>query len=411
MNSPQRIFGLDRNVFLLGVVSLLTDVSSEMIYPLIPVFLTTVLGAGMEFVGLVEGVAESTASLLKIFSGWISDRLGMRKRLVLGGYGLSTLSRPLMAAATSGWHVLVVRFADRVGKGVRTSPRDALIAASSGSGEWGRSFGFHRGMDHAGAILGPLFAFGMLGYFGWGYRTIFWWAFLPGLLSVAVLLWGVSEQVPTASTGSSLPAPMRLSLAPFDRRFRLFLLLVGLFTLGNSSDAFLILRAEQGGIPVAHLPLLWVALHITKMTSSLPAGILSDRIGRRGLILSGWFLYALVYLGFAYATSILQIWGLFLAYGIYFGLTEGVEKAMIADLVSESHRGTAYGLYHGAIGLTALPASLFMGFLWETIGLHAAFGFGAAMAVLAAVGFSLLRITPHIASPQSHPPSGRRESR
>jgi len=394
MNRTQRLFGLDRNVFLLGVVSLLTDVSSEMIYPLIPVFLTTVLGAGMEFVGLVEGIAESTASLLKIISGWISDRLGMRKRLALGGYSLSAVSRPLMAAATAGWHVLAVRVADRVGKGIRTSPRDALIAALSGSEERGRSFGFHRGMDHAGAIIGPLIAFGMLSSLGWGYRTIFWWAFFPGLLSVAVILWGVSERAPTAGNGSDMSAPLRLSLGPFDRRFRIFLLLVGLFTLGNSSDAFLILRAQQGGVPVVHLPLLWITLHITKMTSSFPAGILSDRIGRRGLILSGWFLYALVYLGFATATSLWQIWGLFLVYGIYFGLTEGVEKAMIADLVPESHRGTAYGLYHGTIGLTALPASLIMGFLWETVGIRAAFGFGAAMAVFAAGGFWLLLRRP-----------------
>jgi MFS family permease len=299
-----------------------------------------------------------------------------------------------MAVATAGWHVLAVRVADRVGKGIRTSPRDALIAASSGPEEWGRSFGFHRGMDHAGAIIGPLIAFGMLSYLGWGYRMIFWWAFLPGLLSVAVILWGVSERAPTASNGSGISAPMRLSLAPFDRRFRSFLLLVGLFTLGNSSDAFLILRAQQGGIPVAHLPLLWIALHITKMASSFPSGILSDRIGRRRLILSGWFLYALVYFGFASATSAGQIWGLFLVYGIYFGLTEGVEKAMIADLVPEPHRGTAYGLYNGAIGLTALPASLIMGFLWESVGAPAAFGFGAAMAVFAVVGFWLLLRQP-----------------
>lgn len=390
MSQPQRLFGLDRNVFLLGVVSFLTDVSSEMIYPLIPVFLTTVLGAGMGFVGLVEGVAESTASLLKLFSGWISDRLGMRKRLVLGGYGLSTLSRPLMAAATAGWHVLAVRFADRVGKGIRTSPRDALIADFSRPEERGRSFGFHRGMDHAGAIIGPLIAFGMLQYLAWDYRTIFWWAFLPGLLSIIVILWGVSERTPTAGAGP----PILLSLAPFDRRFRLFLLLIGLFTLGNSSDAFLILRAEQAGVPVAHLPLLWIALHVTKMASSFPAGTLSDRIGRRALIISGWLLYAFVYLGFAYASSVLQIWGLFLAYGLFFGLTEGVEKALIADLAPEQLRGTAYGLYNGSIGLAALPASLIMGLLWETMGLHAAFGFGAVMAVLAAGGLWLLLRRP-----------------
>ena len=340
----------------------------------------------MGFVGLVEGVAESASSLLKLFSGWISDRLGMRKRIVFGGYALSTLSRPLMAAATTPWHVLAIRFADRAGKGIRTSPRDALIAASSRPEDWGRSFGFHRGMDHTGAIIGPLIAFGLLQYLGWDYRTIFWCSFFPGLLSVSVILWGISERTPPPTAGP----PATLSLAPFDRRFRLFLLLIGLFTLGNSSDAFLILRAQQAGVPVAHLPLLWIALHVTKMSSSLPAGIASDRIGRRTLIISGWFVYALVYLGFAYATSVWQIWALFLAYGFFFGLTEGVEKALIADLVPESLRGTAYGLCNAAIGLAVLPASLIMGFLWETVGIPAAFGFGALMAVLASGGLWLL---------------------
>jgi MFS family permease len=382
MTPNQRLFGLDRNVLLLGVVSLLTDVSSEMIYPLLPVFLTTVLGAGMGFVGLVEGVAESASSLLKLFSGWISDRLGMRKRIVLGGYALSTLSRPLMAAATAPWHVLAIRFADRAGKGIRTSPRDALIAASSRPQEWGRSFGFHRGMDHTGAIIGPLIAFGLLQYLAWDYRTIFWWSLLPGLISVMVVLWGVSERSPASNPGP----PIRLSLAPFDRRFRLFLLLIGLFTLGNSSDAFLILRAQQAGVTVAHLPLLWMTLSVTKMASSLPAGIASDRIGRRALIISGWFVYALVYIGFAYAASAPQIWALFLAYGLFFGLTEGVEKALIADIVPETLRGTAYGLYNAAIGIAVLPASLIMGFLWERVGIQAAFGFGALMAMLAASG-------------------------
>ena len=368
------------NVRALGVVSLLTDTSTEMIYPFLPLFLTRSLGAGTAFVGLVEGVAETTASLLKLTSGWLSDRLGRRKALVAWGYTLSTLTRPLMAMALTPGHVLLIRFVDRIGKGVRTSPRDALIADSTPVDVRGAAFGFHRAMDHLGAVVGPVLAFLLLPLVGGSYRAIFWLAGIPAALCVLVLMAAVRE-VPAQGPPERLPL---LTLRPYDRRFRGFLCVVTLFTLGNSSDAFLLLRAREAGVTEVALPLLWAALHVVKSTSSLLGGILSDRIGRRGAIVAGWMVYAAVYAGFAVAASAWQAWALFLVYGLYFGLTEGVEKALVADLVPAPTRASAYGVYHTAIGITALPASLLTGWLWQAFGPGVAFGTGAALAATAA---------------------------
>ncbi len=379
----KKYFGLERNITSLGWVSLFTDVSSEMIYPLLPVFLTAVLGVGTTFVGLIEGVAEATASLFKLFSGWLSDRVAKRKGLVLLGYTLSSFIRPLVAAATAGWHILFIRFMDRVGKGIRTSPRDALIADSSREGEQGKAFGFQRAMDHAGAVIGPLITFFLLTYITQEYRTVFWLAFIPGFFSILILIRGVSEK---RLKPPSLAAPrIQLSLQPFDRRFKFFLLIIILFSLGNSSDAFLILKAKDAGIPVTLIPILWVVLHISKSLSATPGGILSDRLGRKGVILSGWILYGGVYLAFAQANTPGAIWILFAVYGLFYGLTEGGERALVADLVPANLRGTAYGLYNFAIGLSTLPASLLMGFLWEKFSPQAAFCFGAILAFLAAL--------------------------
>jgi MFS family permease len=363
------------------MVSLLTDASTEMVYPLLPLFLTRTLGASAAFVGLVEGVAETTASLLKLVSGWLSDRLGRRKALVTWGYGLSSLTRPLMAMALLPVHVLGIRFLDRIGKGIRTSPRDALIADSTPVDAWGAAFGFHRAMDHLGAVVGPVLAFLLLPQVGGSYRAIFWLASIPAALCVLVLVMAVRE-VPAQVPPSRLPI---LSLRPLDARFKGFLLIVTLFTLGNSSDAFLLLRAREAGVSEGAIPLLWAALHIVKSASSLPGGILSDRIGRRSTIIAGWLVYAVVYAGFAAVGSVWQVWGLFLVYGLYFGLTEGVEKALVADLVPVEARASAYGVYHAAIGIAALPASLLLGWLWQSFGASVAFGTGAAMAAAAAV--------------------------
>lgn len=369
------------NVRALSIVSLLTDASTEMIYPLLPLFLTRTLGAGAAFVGLVEGVAETTASLLKLLSGWLSDRLRRRKALVAWGYGLSSLTRPLMALALSSGHVLGIRFLDRIGKGIRTSPRDALIADSTPPESRGAAFGFHRAMDHLGAVVGPVLAFMLLPLVGGNYRTIFWLAGIPAALCVLVLLVAVRE-VPGEGPPARLPL---LTLRPYDRRFKAFLLVVALFTLGNSSDAFLLLRAREVGVGEPAIPLLWAALHVVKSASFVGGGILSDRIGRRGAIVGGWLVYALVYAGFALAANPWHAWALFLIYGLYFGLTEGVEKALVTDLVPVAARASAFGVYHTTIGIVALPASLLTGWLWQAFGAGLAFGAGAAMAAGAAL--------------------------
>jgi len=376
------VFGLHRNILFLGLVSLFTDLSSEMIYPLLPVFLTSVLGTSTIFVGLVEGIAEATASFLKLLSGWVSDRWKKRKSLVILGYTLSTLTRPLVGVATIGWHVLLIRFLDRVGKGIRTSPRDALIADSTPESEHGKAFGFQRALDHAGAVIGPLVAFTLLTFFTQQYRTLFLLAYIPGLMALGFLIFGVGEKrVPPAPLSSP---PIQFTLRPFDRRFKIFLLAIILFSLGNSSDAFLILRAKDAGISVPLLPILWMALHISKSLSATPGGILSDRYGRKKMILAGWALYGAVYFGFASAQTSEMVWILFVIYGLFYGLTEGGERALVADLVPLHLRGTAYGIYHFSIGLSALPASLLMGYLWETFSPEAAFRFGAILALAAA---------------------------
>ena len=381
--NDRKIFGFHRNIFFLGLVSLFTDISSEMIYPLLPVFLISVLGVGPTFVGLVEGVAEATASFLKLFSGWISDRRQKRKFLVVSGYTLSTLTRPLVAVATAGWHVLFIRFLDRVGKGIRTSPRDALIADSTPELEYGKAFGFQRALDHTGAVIGPLIAFLLLTFITQQYRTLFLLAYIPGIIALILLIFGVKERKAAQPGPSS--QPVQLTLRPFDRRFKIFLLIIILFSLGNSSDAFLILKAKEAGVSVSLLPVLWAVLHISKSLSATPGGIFSDRYGRRKMIIAGWILYGGVYFGFASAQTSEMVWILFVVYGLFYGLTEGGERALVANLVQPHLRGTAYGLFHFSIGLSTLPASLLMGFLWETFSPKAAFSFGAVLALLAAV--------------------------
>jgi MFS family permease len=378
---------LGRNVLALSAVSFLTDVSSEMIYPLLPIFLTTALGASPSFIGAIEGAAESTAALLKLASGWWSDRVRRRKPLVVLGYGIATLMRPLVAIARSASHVLLIRVADRVGKGIRNAPRDALIAESVDPSIRGRAFGFQRGADHAGGVLGPLIAYGLLAWHLAEIRTVFWLAAIPGVLSVIVVIAFVRD-IPRAPEGTSSPA-IDLS-QPLGARFWRVLGVLFVFTLGNSTDAFLLLRASQLGVPVAMAPMLWAALHVVKSASSTPGGSLSDRIGRRPTLIMGWTLYAVVYVGFALAHEAWQAWALFGVYGIFFGLTEGAERALIADLVTPERRGTAYGWYNLAIGLGALPASIAFGYVWDRWGASRAFTMGAGLALAAAAGLVLV---------------------
>jgi MFS family permease len=373
--------GITGNVLILGLVSLCTDISSEMIYPLLPLFLTKVLGGGPAFLGLIEGVAESTASILKLVSGIMSDRVRRRKKLVLWGYGISALARPLIALAASPLAVLFIRFSDRVGKGIRTSPRDALIADSVDPAFRGKAYGFHRSLDNAGAIIGPLIATLLLTWFVSDLRTVFWLSAIPGGVAVLLIILKVRE----VETGSHRKGDGSFLRILPGGRLRTYLLILLLFTLGNSSDVFLLLRAGQLGVTQARIPLLWTFFNLVKMVSTMPFGALSDRIGRRRVIISGWGVYALAYLGFAFATTELHIWLLFAFYGLFYGLTEGVEKALLADIADPSERGAAFGWYNCAIGIGALPASLIFGVIWQRLSPHAAFGFGAFLACLAAV--------------------------
>jgi MFS family permease len=388
-NAPR----LGRNVLVLAAVSLLTDASSEIIYPLLPIFLTTVLGTSAAAVGAIEGAAETTAALLKLASGWWSDRARRRKPLVVAGYALASLARPLVAIAQSAGQVLAIRLTDRVGKGIRGSPRDALIAESVDPAIRGRAFGFHRAADHAGAVIGPLIAFALLRWEQLPLRTVFLFAALPGVLSVIVLVLGVREtpRDARASTGTKKAGVPSLD-ASLGRAFWTFLASVLLFTLGNSTDAFLILRANQLGVPVSLIPILWAALHVVKSAASVPGGSLSDRFGRKPLILAGWAVYAAVYVGFGRATETWNAWALFLAYGTFFGLTEGTQAALIADLVGQARRGTAYGWYYLAVGIGALPASVLFGLVWDRVSPRAAFDLGAGLALAAAV--VLLAVRP-----------------
>jgi MFS family permease len=393
---------LSRNVKALAAVSLLADVSSEMIYPLLPLFLSAVLGASASVIGGIEGAAESTAAMLKLASGWWSDRVRRRKPLVVGGYALSTIARPLIGLATSPWHALLVRMSDRVGKGIRTSPRDALLADSAEPSQRGRAFGFNRAGDNLGAVIGPLIAWMLLQRASVPMRSVFFWAAVPGVVSLIVLLVFVREKTATLTVGATAGATAEPRMnaetalmgadAALGSSFWKYLVVLLVFTLGNSSDAFLLLRASQVGVPMVMVPILWAAFHMVKSVSSTPGGTLSDRVGRRPLIVTGWLLYAAVYLLFGHAAAQWQVWALFLVYGLYFGLTEGVEKALVTDLVPAARRGTAFGWYNLTIGLGALPASVMFGLVWDRVSPVAAFTLGATLAVMAAI--ALLAIVP-----------------
>lgn len=371
---------LPRTVKTLGTVSLLTDMSSEMIYPLLPSFLVGALKAGPAFVGIVEGIAESVASLTRLVAGRISDRLPRRKPLIVAGYSLSSLMRPLVAAAAAPWHVLAIRTADRIGKGLRGAPRDALLAEVTPAEDLGRAYGFHRAMDHVGAVAGPLIASALL-LWRQDLRLVFALAAVPALASVLVLIFGVREprrEIPAraAATGPREPLPPAL---------RRYLVVVAVFTLGNSSDAFLLLRAQQAGVALPMVPLLWAALHVVKSSASTFGGTLSDRFGRRPAIVAGWMLYAIAYAGLAMATRAWQVWVLFAVYGLFSALTEGPERALVAELAPAAARGSAFGAYYAVTGVMLLPASLLMGVLWQALGPAAALGTGAALALTAAV--------------------------
>lgn len=400
--SPLRIWkrfrGLPANVFALSLVSLLNDTSSEIIYPLLPVFLVLTLGASPFYIGLIEGFSESAASILKLFSGYLSDRFHSRKLPVFLGYSLAAIVRPLLAFVSSWQQVLAVRLTDRTGKGIRGAPRDALIAASVEPEKRGLAFGFNRASDHLGAVLGPLIAYFLLSYIAADtssptareYQQVFLFASIPVVVGLFVIIFFVREDKKPAADAETMP--IRFSLSGFSGTFKYYLAIVALFTLSNSTDAFLLLRAEQSGIAPATLPLIWMVLHFSKVVSSLIAGDLSDKIGRKKMIAAGWLLYALVYAGFAFVGSAWQAWSLFVIYGVYFGMTEGVEKALVADLVPNEKRGTAFGLYNLAYGITVFPASLIFGLLWNQFGAPTAFLVSAAISVAACIALLTVRL-------------------
>jgi MFS family permease len=395
----RRYRSLPRNVFAIGLVSLLNDASSEIIYPLLPIFLAGSLGASARAIGTIEGLAESISSLLKLFAGYLSDRLAKRKLLVVAGYSVASLARPLLAFAQTWTQVLAIRLTDRIGKGIRTAPRDAMIADTVRFEQRGLAFGFHRAMDHAGAVVGPIIGYLLVIIFVANAKSpttgefskIFLAASVPALLAVLVAIFFMRESPVREQRGAEIA---KLSLRGFDSNFKRFLLVLALFTLSNSSDSFLILRAMDSGVSVALVPLLWAAHHGMKVMSSLFGGDLSDRLGRKRLIVSGWILYAAVYAGFGFATHQASLWVLFLVYGIYFGLAEGAEKALVADLVRPEQRGTAYGLYNLAFGVTVFPASLLMGMIWDWKGPTVAFLVSAVMGATAAM-LLLILVRPH----------------
>ncbi len=387
---------LPRNVKMLAAVSFLTDVSSELIYPLLPLFLTTVLGATTATLGLIEGLSESVSSLLRLPAGWWSDRARKRKPLVVLGYTLSSLARPLVGFAQSTGQVLAIRLADRFGKGVRSSPRDALIADSVEASQRGYAFGLHRAADSSGAVVGPLIAWALL---TWGVvelRGLFLLAAVPAAIVVVLVIAFVREAPPQARASGLPIEPPPVPLAALGPSFWRYLVVLFVFTLSTSSDAFLLLRVSQLGVPTALIPVLWAALHVVKSSSSVLGGLLSDRVGRRPLILGGWAVYALVYVGFAFAESAWHAWALFLVYGLYFGATEGTEKALVADLVPAARRGAAYGWFNAVIGLGALPASVAFGLVWERYTPEVAFAAGAGVAALAAVLFVAMVPRPQV---------------
>jgi MFS family permease len=435
MNAPdKKRIGIPRVVIMLGIVSLLTDVATEMIYPLIPVFVAA-LGSGAILLGVIEGVAETTASMLNLFSGIISDKIRKRKLLVLIGYSISSLIRPITGLVSSAWQIIVIRMMDRVGKGIRSSPRDALIASSVDESIRGKSYGFHQAMDHVGAVMGPVLAIITLLilfiFFGirdstLALRWTFVLAIIPGVLAVLTIVLFVKESAPGNGKGKIF----RFSLKSFDKNFRNYLLIMILFTLGNSSDAFLLFRVQEAihksgavvsivnGITPIHemvqkfgdektqadvinilfLPIVWAFFHIIKVVFSTPVGTLSDRIGRKIVINTGWAIYAFVYISFALLVFLspgLQVaatFVLFAVYALFYAFTEGTGKAFVADLVSEEKRGTAFGLFNFSIGLGALPASLIFGFLYSYFdkvipgyGGTVAFGFGGAIAIVSMI--------------------------
>ena len=397
-NQPHdtRIAGLAPNVRLLGLASLANDIASEMIFPLVPTFLLTQVGGTTASLGAVEGVADTIASVVKLWAGGLSDRAGKRKIFVVAGYALAAVSRPLVAAASAPWHVLAVRSGDRFGKGIRSAPRDAMIADSTEPSQRGRAFGFTRAMDHLGAAIGPFLAFSFLWMWPGQLRWLFALTAIPGLAVVLAVWLGLREKPVVTHAAKELPS----TLAPFDQNFRLYLAALVVFTLGNSSDSFLLVRVRELGIAAEMLPLVWCAFHIVKSAGSIVAGRAVDRFGARPLIFLGWVIYGLIYLAFAQASTAWEGWAFFMIYALFHALTEPAERTFVLTLVGEDRKGLAFGWFNLAIGIVALPANLAFGLIYEWYGGPAAFGWSTALAALAVGLLSFVRTPPVPANSQ-----------
>lgn len=378
---------LSKNVLLLGITSFLTDLSSEMIFPILPLFLVNVLHADMSVVGLIDGIAESTADIGKMLSGWYSDKIRRRKPFIMAGYGLSTISKPFFALARAWPHVLVVRFLDRVGKGLRGTARDAMVANETTKESRGKAFGYRKMMDQAGAVLGPLAAYFLLPYFTvsvgeeQAYRTIFWISFLPALLAVVVLFFVREKAIATAAVAGKKPA---LSAA-LDADYKRFLSVTLVFAFGMFSYSFLILRAQEVGVTVTMIPLLYLCFNVSYLVFAMPFGKSSDKIGRIRILAFGYLCFIVMCAGLMKATTTFHIWLLFMLYGVFMAIMETVQRAYITDVVKPEVRGTALGLHQGASGIAALPANLMAGVLWSAYGSAAAFTYGILVSTVAIV--------------------------
>jgi MFS family permease len=372
---------MHKNIIILGLVSLFTDISSEMIYPLVPLYLTIVLGASPASLGIIEGIAESLASVLKIISGRLADRLEKRKPLTIIGYGLSAVGKLLFVVATSWTGILWARISDRFGKGIRTAPRDALIADSSDVESRGKAFGLHRAMDTAGAVIGIGGAYWLFTHYNGNYVMVFWLSMIPAIIGV-LLLFLVSD---SGKSTTQAVKKLAFSWKALDNRLKYFIIISFLFNLGNSSNQFLLVRAGTVGFAPGQVILLYLLMNVTYFLISYPAGLLSDRVGRRALLVGGYCIYGLVYIGFAVANSSWAIMSLFGIYGLYIGLTEGVEKALLADIAPRSQKASVFGLHALVVGTALLPASIIAGFLWDLFGASAPFWFGGITGIFAAV--------------------------
>jgi MFS family permease len=413
-NRRSALAKLPKPVWLLGWVSLATDAATEAIYPLLPFFLTQILGAGAVSLGIIEGAAEAVNSILKIIAGRVADRSPAKRPIVLVGYGISSAVRPLISIAQSWTHVFTIRMLDRVGKGIRGAPRDAMLAAWATDRTRGRIYGFHRGMDHVGAVVGPTAATLFLYFYPGEYRTLFALTIIPGAIAVLLLFFVKEDNVrlkaDTTVTGGASPAPVvsgfsrtgdgtspapvvsgfSRTVEPLPREFRNFMLVLALFTLGNSTDAFLLLKLTEAAGGAKYVPLMWAALHVVKASTSIAGGSWSDRVGRRAVIAGGWLIYAAVYAAFAVTNTLTLLLVWFLVYGCYFGLAEGTEKALVADLAPAGRRGFAFGVYNAVLGLGQLAASIVFGLIWSAVSPAAAFVFGATLALIATLALFIV---------------------